>query len=136
MSSPAQQACTAAQRPVLVLLGSPSTPLTHPISSPPQVVSVVGMSVGFGVFRGVWTSASAKDANALGAWFLIPIFQVRAKLLASAWLHKNCSVLGILSDCLLACGNKGGRLELPTAPCSPQNCLLTHAGHHRHCHGK
>ncbi len=37
---------------------------------------MVGMSVGFGVFRGVWTSAAAVDTNNLGAWFLIPIFQV------------------------------------------------------------
>lgn len=38
-------------------------------------ITVVGMSVGFGVFRGMWDQSAALDVNSLAAWFLMPLFQ-------------------------------------------------------------
>lgn len=38
-------------------------------------VTVVGMSIGFGVFRGVWTSPAAKDVDSLATWFLMTLYQ-------------------------------------------------------------
>ena len=39
------------------------------------IVTVVGMGVGVGVYRGVWTSASATAVNTIACWFLMPLFQ-------------------------------------------------------------
>ena len=105
----------------------------HSLTPPPQVVSVVGMSVGFGVFRGVWTSASAKDANALGAWFLIPIFQVRAKAVcawcvATAWcacwgagLHALCLPYG--ASLVTSWPVHFAHHKLPSHPCRASSAL-------------
>ncbi|KAL4444980.1 hypothetical protein ABPG77_004030 [Micractinium sp. CCAP 211/92] len=38
-------------------------------------ITVVGMSTGFGVFRGMWKQSAALDVNSLAAWFLMPLFQ-------------------------------------------------------------
>ncbi|KAL4447988.1 hypothetical protein ABPG75_005207 [Micractinium tetrahymenae] len=38
-------------------------------------ITLVGMSIGFGVFRGMWWQSAALDVNSLAAWFLMPLFQ-------------------------------------------------------------
>lgn len=38
-------------------------------------VTIVGLSIGFGVFYGVWTSAYATAPNTLNCWFLFSLYQ-------------------------------------------------------------